>query len=171
MSILNHAVMNQHNQSNNGSEEAVVPSLSRKESRTKFLIFIKILFRLLEESGDELLLEQAKLAVVQCRCNASPQFLEQVVQQELRDLVGDELFSKANKYMAIYHRKQEQRQKEPKTTATQTITPPTIYQPQLPQNISTRGTLLDCNQFTGIYNGFHCQPNNYALLAAELEPS
>ena len=106
MSILNHALVNQQSRDDENSLNTVVPI--QMNPRTKFLLFIKILFRLLDRAGDKLVLEQAKLAVFQCRYSTSPLIAERFVLHQLRELVGREVFAKATKLLAYYLRKQFQ---------------------------------------------------------------
>lgn len=76
--------------------------------RKKFLLFVKILFRLLERSGDDLLLEQAKLVILKYRHNASLGLTEHTMESDVRDLVGDHLFVKAKIFKAVFLRRQKQ---------------------------------------------------------------
>ncbi len=76
-----------------------------KLRRKNLLIFVKILFRLLQQAGDELLLEQAKRIVVQCRHNTSPRHLDHTIAKELKYVVGEHFFMKAKRLLTIYLRR------------------------------------------------------------------
>lgn len=76
-----------------------------QQGRKTFLLFVHILFRLLKKSGDELLLEQAKLAVIQYRYKASTPLQQALLVEELQDLVGSEVLAQAKRYMAMYRKK------------------------------------------------------------------
>jgi hypothetical protein len=80
----------------------------KKLRRKNFLLFVKILFRLLHLSGDEQLLQQAKRLVVRCRHNTSPALLDHVVWKELKHLVGDNTFIKAQKLVFMYLARQNE---------------------------------------------------------------
>ena len=68
-------------------------------------MFLFVLFRLLKKSGDELLLEQAKLAVIQYRYKASTPLQQALLMDELQGLVGSEVLAQAKRYMAVYRKK------------------------------------------------------------------
>ena len=76
-----------------------------QQDRKTFLLFVHILFRLLKKSGDELLLEQAKLAVIQYRYKASTPVQQAMLVEELENLVGSEVLAQAKRYMALYRKK------------------------------------------------------------------
>ena len=79
--------------------------MKEQQDRKTFLLFVHILFRLLKKSGDELLLEQAKLAVIQYRYKASTPLQQALLMDELQGLVGSEVLAQAKRYMAVYQKK------------------------------------------------------------------
>jgi hypothetical protein len=87
--------------------------------RSNFLLFIRILFRCLEKSQDELLIEQAKLVVFNCRMTEQPDQLRQSIQRELRDLVGMSTWHQAERLTIFYLRKQQDAKSFNKDTISQ----------------------------------------------------
>jgi len=88
----------------NTLSEMVDPNLqqSERESRLEFLLFIKILFKCLKETGDELLSEQARLLVYNTKESLSNPLLRQSIIPPLRVLVGDMVWCQAQNYFAHY---------------------------------------------------------------------
>jgi hypothetical protein len=84
-----------------------------KLRRKNLLIFVKILFRLLQQAGDELLLEQAKRIVAQCRHNTSPHHLDHTIAKELKYVVGEHFFMKAKRLLTIYLRRRQKETRNP----------------------------------------------------------
>lgn len=160
MSIQNR-MMNNNNQKNNTSN--LVTPQDLRQSRSRFLLFIRILFQHLKRSGDELLLEQAKLVVFQCRYNGSPQSLEKIVEQELHSLVGSTVFAKAKNYMAHYLKRQLQVEQQ---ATNRPISVAKAAQQQHRLQNATRGsellTMGSSTNFMGFYD---------SATLSELEPS
>lgn len=108
---------------NNSTISTVTTNDARSDQvklrRKRFLIFVKILFRLLQRAGEERLLEQAKRIVAQCRHNTSPHYLDRTIAKELKSVVGDHFFMKATRLLTIYLRR---RQKEHATQHQQAST-------------------------------------------------
>jgi hypothetical protein len=75
--------------------------------RVHFLLFVKVLFRILQKSEDELLREQAKLLIL---CRQSSQELRQTMATELKLLVGESIWDQAEKYTLFYLKKKNELQ-------------------------------------------------------------
>jgi hypothetical protein len=67
--------------------------------RVHFLLFVKVLFRILQKSEDELLREQAKLVIL---CRQSSQELRQTMATDLKLLVGESIWDQAEEYTLFY---------------------------------------------------------------------
>jgi hypothetical protein len=84
-----------------------------REIRLNFLLFIKIMFHILEKSGDELMIEQAKLVVFNCR-QLSSDDMRQSVERHLKGLLGESIWNQAAGYTGCYlKRKAERIRNEP----------------------------------------------------------
>ena len=71
-------------------------------ARERFTLFIKILFKFLKKSEDELLCEQAKLIVLTYTRGGRKSNIMGDIQEALRDLVGDSTWNKAAVYTKIF---------------------------------------------------------------------
>jgi hypothetical protein len=87
--------------------------LRRRHERTIFLMFLKILLKSIEQSGDRVLSEQARSAIRTCtRRNrmGDPRFspLDEVLEEYLRQMVGELNWAKAKDYQRVYLTKKSQ---------------------------------------------------------------
>jgi hypothetical protein len=73
-----------------------------QEIRVQFLLFVKIIFRCLDKSGDELLREQAKLVVLNCGERGTTLSMRESIEVQLKDVVGDSIWDQAKDYTAFY---------------------------------------------------------------------
>eukprot|EP00934_Nitzschia_sp_Nitz4_P002281 Nitzschia sp. Nitz4//scaffold225_size51843//36672//37190//NITZ4_006901-RA/size51843-processed-gene-0.75-mRNA-1//-1//CDS//3329542693//2281//frame0 len=111
------------------------------EARTNFLLFIKVLFQLLKRTGDELLMEQAKLIVYRCQVESPSQSsMRQAVGKELEELVGGYLWAQAKQYtVAFLHKKQREMQQQQQQHQQQLMQ----QRQPTPLPVNTKGDLLD----------------------------
>jgi hypothetical protein len=94
--------------SNDGSK-----LLRRRHERTMFFMFLKILLKSIEQSGDRVLSQQVRSAILTCtRRNrvGDPHFspLDQVLKEYLRQMVGELNWAKAKDYQRVYLTKKSQ---------------------------------------------------------------
>lgn len=72
------------------------------DNRSDFLLFIKILFRVLKQARDVYRLEKAKTIVRRTRLVPATQAIRCGILDDLKELVGPILWSKACRYMKFY---------------------------------------------------------------------
>ena len=116
--------------------------------RRNFLLFVKILFRLLEKTEDELLVEQARLIVFKCRMvyNNYPDHIRQIVHQELRELVGESIWNQTTKLTGYYLCKRE----SSISNQARAVGPPQSASSSLPE-ISSTVTSTQCKLDTSLF--------------------
>lgn len=89
------------------------------DQRTRFTLFLKILLKRLESSGEKDLVQQAKLIVSICNRRhkiGDPKFesLVESMESALRSLVGEQHWIRCHAYMRYYIMKQQKQQEEEK---------------------------------------------------------
>jgi len=87
--------------------------LRRRHERTLFFMFLKILLKSIEQSGDRVLSQQVRSAILTCtRRNrmGDPHFspLDKVLEEYLRQMVGELNWAKAKDYQRVYLTKKAQ---------------------------------------------------------------
>ena len=79
----------------------------RRQERTIFFMFLKILLKSIEQSGDRVLSQQVRSTILTCtRRNrmGDPHFspLDEVLEEHLRQMVGELNWAKAKDYQRVY---------------------------------------------------------------------
>lgn len=87
--------------------------IRRRQERTIFLMFLKILLKSIEQSGDRVLSQQVRSVILTCTKRnrmGDPHFspMENVLEEYIRQIVGELNWQKAKNYQRVYLTKKHQ---------------------------------------------------------------